>query len=119
MQFNDDFRNKTQQLAIEVIIWYHQVPRKDEVVWILGKQLIRSITSMAANFRAACRARSAKEYYAKLCIVVEENDEAVFWMECFEALPWIETQHLEPLHQRTQEILRVMASTKKRAEQKL
>jgi four helix bundle protein len=45
-----------------------------DVARIIGKQLLRSATSMAANFRASCRARSDAEHYAKLCIVIEETD---------------------------------------------
>lgn len=45
---------------------------------------MRSATSVAANYRAACRARSKAEYYAKLCIVVEEIDETLFWLELIE-----------------------------------
>jgi four helix bundle protein len=47
----------------------------------LGKQLLRSATSVAANYRASCRARSGGEYYAKLCICVEEADETQFWLD--------------------------------------
>ena len=47
----------------------------------MGKQLLRSATSVAANYRAACRARSKAEFIAKLSIVVEEADEVLFWLE--------------------------------------
>jgi four helix bundle protein len=48
---------------------------------IIGKQLIRSVTSTAANYRAACLSRSKKEFYSKISIVVEEADETLFWLE--------------------------------------
>ncbi|MEJ7662341.1 MAG: four helix bundle protein [Hymenobacter sp.] len=48
---------------------------------MIGKQLLQSATSVAANYRAACRGRSGAEWYAKLCICVEEADETQFWLE--------------------------------------
>jgi len=56
------------------------LPHSDEAR-ILGKQLLRSGTSVGANYRAACRARSRAEFVAKLGIVLEESDETVFWLE--------------------------------------
>ena len=54
---------------------------KIDTSYIIKKQLISSVTSVAANYRAVCRARSDAEFYSKLCIVVEESDESVFWLE--------------------------------------
>lgn len=56
------------------------LPARDEAR-ILGKQLLRSGTSIGANYRAACRARSRAEFIAKLGIVLEESDETAFWLE--------------------------------------
>ena len=47
----------------------------------LMNQLLRSATSVGANYRAACRARSGREFYSKMCIVVEEADETIYWLE--------------------------------------
>ena len=76
----EEFRNRTKLLALNIIRFY-QTLEKDGVSQVLGKQLLRSSTSVAANFRAATRARSTKEFYAKLCITVEESDESLFWLE--------------------------------------
>ena len=78
--FNELFRKKTKQLTLSIMRFYSNLSKNDEVR-IIGKQLIRSSTSVAANFRAVCVARSVKERYSKLCIVVEEADEALFWLE--------------------------------------
>jgi four helix bundle protein len=80
---NEVFRQRTQAAALRIIALYQQLPRRGEAE-ILGKQLLRAATSIAANYRASCRARSAAEYYAKLCICVEEADETQFWL----ALLW-------------------------------
>jgi four helix bundle protein len=71
---------RTKRFALRIIQLYRSVPKSDEAR-ILGKQLLRSGTSVGANYRAACRARSRAEFVAKLGIVLEEADESVFWLE--------------------------------------
>jgi four helix bundle protein len=77
---NEAFRQRTQAAAFRIIRLYQQLPRTGEAE-VLGKQLLRSATSVAANYRASCRARSGAEYYAKLCVCVEEADETQFWLD--------------------------------------
>ncbi len=68
-EFNEQFRNRTKANAVKVIRLLTTVKYNDESS-VLKKQLIRCSTSVAANFRAICRARSENERYAKLCIAV-------------------------------------------------
>jgi len=70
-EFNEKWRGKTKQFALKVIALSDEMPKK-ESARVINQQLLRSATSVAANFRAACRGRSKQEYYSKLCIVVEE-----------------------------------------------
>ena len=77
------FKQRTKELALEVISLYSSLPKRTETQ-VIGKQLLRSATSVAANYRAVVRARSERERYAKLCIVVEEADETLFWLELLE-----------------------------------
>lgn len=77
---NEAFRQRTQAAALRIIRLYQWLPRTGEAE-VLGKQLLRSATSVAANYRASCRARSGAEYYAKLCVCVEEADETQFWLD--------------------------------------
>ena len=86
---------------------------------ILRKQLIRSSTSVAANFRAVCRARSEKERYAKLCVVVEEADETLFWIEMMVEAKFISMEQFKTIEKEGFEILKVMSAFKKRVESKL
>ena len=79
-EFADEFQKRTKKFAIDVIRMYRKLPRTEDAR-ILGRQLVKSSTSVASNYRAACRARSDAEFYAKISIVVEEADESVFWME--------------------------------------
>ncbi len=80
MDFNTKFRNETKKLVLDILKFTKELPKTEEA-FIIKKQLIRSVTSVAANFRAFSRGRSLKERYAKLCIVVEESDESLFWLE--------------------------------------
>jgi four helix bundle protein len=75
-----DLKLRTKTFAIEIIRLVESLPRGRSAE-ILGRQLLRSGTSVAANYRAARRARSRKEFLAKLGIVEEEADESCFWLE--------------------------------------
>jgi four helix bundle protein len=76
----EDLRDRTKAFAVRVVRVFRSLPFKTDAQ-ILGKQLTRSGTSVAANYRAACRSRSRAEWVAKIGIVVEEADETVFWLE--------------------------------------
>jgi hypothetical protein len=73
----EELRNRSKQFALRIIRLFQKRPRSPEAQ-ILGKQLLRSGTSVGANARAAGRARSKPEFIAKIGIVVEEADETVF-----------------------------------------
>ncbi|WP_116127523.1 four helix bundle protein [Lewinella sp. IMCC34183] len=79
-EFSRELRKRTKRAAIDLIN-FMQRAGKDPALNVVRYQIIKSGTSVAANYRAACRARSKKEWYAKRCIVVEECDETVFWLE--------------------------------------
>ncbi len=70
-----DLKVRTKVFALRVIRAYRALPSSDEAR-VIGRQLLRSATSVGANYRAACRARSRAEFIAKLGIVLEEADEA-------------------------------------------
>lgn len=75
-----DLKKRTKQFALRVIKLVESLP-KTQTAKVIGNQLLRSTTSVPANYRASCRARSNAEFRAKLGIVEEETDESVFWME--------------------------------------
>lgn len=77
---NEDLRERTKRFALRTLRLYRALPAREEAR-VLGKQLLRSGTSVGANYRAACRARSRAEFIAKLGVVLEESDESVFWLE--------------------------------------
>jgi len=76
----EEVRDRTKAFAVRVVRLYRALPSRTDAQ-VLGKQLLRCGTSVAANYRAACRARSTAEWVSKIGIVVEEADETVFWME--------------------------------------
>ena len=71
---------RTKQFTLRIIKLIEALPQND-TGRIIGKQLLRSGTSVGANYRAVCRARSKAEFISKLGIVIEESDESVFWLE--------------------------------------
>jgi len=75
-----DLKERTKTFAMRVVRLVSTLPRNPSTD-VVGRQLLRSGTSVAANYRAARRARSRKEFLAKLGIVEEEADESVFWLE--------------------------------------
>ncbi len=113
MEYNDIFRERTKKLALEIVREMAKVKFPDEVS-VIRKQIIRSATSVAANYRAVCRARSERERYAKMCIVVEEADETAFWLELIEELEIIPIAKVNEFKNETEEILKVMSSYKKK-----
>ena len=76
----EQLRDRTKAFALRVIRLFRSLPCKTDTQ-VLGKQLLRCGTSVAANYRAVCRARSKAEFIARLGIVAEEADEAVLWLE--------------------------------------
>ena len=101
------FRLRTKTAALRVIKLYQSLPRTDKAQ-IIGKQLLCSATSVAANYRAVCRVRSSKEHYAKLSICVEEADESQFWLELLGESNILPTSRLAELQQEYLEIVSVL-----------
>jgi len=76
----EQLRDRTKSFSLRILRRFRSLPRTPDAL-VLGKQLIRSGTSVAANYRASCRARSKAEFAAKIGIVVKEADESVFWLQ--------------------------------------
>jgi four helix bundle protein len=92
----EDLRDRTKAFAVRIVRVFRSLPFKTDAQ-ILGKQLMRSGTSVAANYRAACRSRSKAEWVAKIGIVVEEADETVFWLEMLSDCGIVPLKKLESL----------------------
>ena len=80
MAYADELKSRTQDFALRIIRLAGALP-KTEAGRIVGRQLLRSGTSVGANYRAACRARSKPDFVSKMGIVLEEADETAYWLE--------------------------------------
>lgn len=76
-------QHRTKKFALDIIKLTEHLPN-NRVGWTFTDQIVRSSTSVAANYRAVCRARSDKEFISKMGIVIEEADETLFWLEMIE-----------------------------------
>jgi len=92
----EELRDRTKAFAVRIVRLYRALPYRTDAD-VLGKQLLRCGTAVAANYRAACRARSKAEWIAKIGIVVEEADETVFWLEMLCDCEIVSLKKLEPL----------------------
>jgi four helix bundle protein len=105
---------RTKQFALRIFKLVGALPRTIQGRAV-ASQLIRSGTSVAANYRAACRARSKLEFVAKLGVVEEEADESAFWLELIIETHLLSATKVRPLLIEAGEIVAMMASSKKTA----
>ncbi len=105
-------RDRSKKFAIEIIKLVDHLPKK-ESARIIGRQLLRSSTSVAANYRAACRARSKPEFFAKLSIVVEEADESLFWLEIIEETGLLINDESIRLKNESTELLKIFSVSRR------
>jgi len=84
---------------------------------VLGYQLLRCATSVGANYRAACRARSSREFIAKLSICIEESDEVMFWLEFLNEVGTYD--HVDTLLKEANELLSIFIASKKTVQSKI
>jgi len=100
----EQFQTRAKGLALRVIKLAEALPRNSTGT-VIGRQLLRSGTSVGANYRAACRARSTADMIAKLKIVEEEADETLYWLELLVEADVMPEERLKPLMAETDEIL--------------
>ncbi len=98
-----EFKNGTKKLGLRVIRLVESLP-KSRTADVIGKQLLRSATSVGANYRVACRGKSTADMIAKLSIVEEEADESLYWMELLIEAELVTASKLSALMKETDEI---------------
>ena len=103
-------QDRTRPFAIRVIKAFARLP-KDEAAHIIGRQFLRSGTSLAANYRAACRARSAADFISKISVVAEEADETLFWFELLTQTELVDVKLVEPLQKECEELLKIFSAS--------
>ncbi|MCF8131206.1 MAG: four helix bundle protein [Deltaproteobacteria bacterium] len=105
-----DLKQRTKAFALRIIRLVESLP-KLQTSFILGRQLLRSGTSVGANYRAACRAKSAPDFISKMGTVEEEADESLFWMELLIEAGIVESKKLEALMKEADEIIAITVSS--------
>ena len=108
----EDLRNRTKEFAISVVTTVSSLP-KNRITDVLGYQLLKSGTSIGANYREACRARSRADFLSKIGIVEQEADETLYWLELLEELKFLEPHVLDPLKKECGELLAIFVATGK------
>jgi four helix bundle protein len=115
--FNDKMRERTLTMAVKV----HELFRSRKITLLdrpVIHQLTRSSSSVAANFRAATRARSDAEFYSKICVVVEECDETQFWFNYLLRIGLITTSEIGELLNEIEQLVKIFTSIKKKMREK-
>ena len=97
------FKERTKELAIAIIRLVDALPKTTSAIAI-GRQIVRSGTSIGANYRAACRAKSTADMINKLKIVEEESDETAYWLELIAEMEYLPQEKVIPLSKETNEI---------------
>jgi four helix bundle protein len=111
---NGDLKERTKQFALRIIEFVEKLP-KTNTTRVIGGQLLKSGTSVGANYRAACRARSMADFIAKMGIVEEEADECLYWMELLLAAGLVTIEDVSPLMDEANQILSIVVSSIKTA----
>ena len=109
-----DLKARTKQFALRVMKMVDALPRTIQGRAI-AKQIIRSATSVAANYRVAFRARSRAEFIAKIGVVEEEADESCFWLELIIDSGLLTEERIRPLLSEAGELVAIMAASRKSA----
>lgn len=107
---NDDLKERTKRFALRVILMTDSLPRKMSAD-VLGRQVSRSATSVAANYRSACRARSRADFISKMGTVEEEADETGFWLELISESGLLPATKLQELHGEAHELTAIAVSS--------
>jgi four helix bundle protein len=109
-----DLKARTMEFALRVMKVVDTLPRTIQGR-VIANQIIRSATSVAANYRAACRARSRAEFAAKIGLVEEEADETAFWLELIIDSALLTERRIRPFLTEPGELIAIMAASRKSA----
>lgn len=113
----DEMKARTKQFALRIIRLVQSLP-PNLVADVIGKQLLRSGTSVGANYRASCRAKSTADFISKLAIVEEEADESIYWMELLVESKIVKENLLQNLMEEANQILSIIVSSIKTSKEK-
>ena len=103
-------KKRTKDFALRILKVVTALPQTTEAK-VIAYQLAKSGTSVGANYRAACRARSNKEFTAKMGVVLEEADETAFWLELITESNILSKSKIEPLLKEANELCAILFTT--------
>ena len=110
LEFATKMQRRTKTFAVQIVKFFGTLPKTDEAL-VVGRQLLRSGTSIAANYRAVCRAKSDADFISKMGTVVEETDETLLWLELLEETEICAKRLVEPLKAESDELLRIFSTS--------
>lgn len=110
----EELKARTREFGIRSIRLVEALP-KSQSASVIGRQLLRSGTSVGANYRSACRARSRPDFISKVGIAIEEADEALYWMEVLIDAGLVAKDKLGPLMQEGNELIAILTASAKTA----
>src|ERR1700740_2202335 len=110
----EELRDRTKAFALRIIRLFRSLPYRTDTQ-VLGKQLLRCGTSVAANYRAVCRARSKAEFIARIGIVAEEADESVLWLELLNKSGITKPELTEDLLKEARELAAILTASQQTA----
>ena len=113
-----ELRDRTKTFAVAVIRLVRHMPKTDEAR-VITRQLLRAGTGVAANYRAACRARSDAEFVARIGTVVEECDEAAFWLELLADAAICSVAATQPELDEANQLLRLFVASRETVRRRL
>lgn len=111
MSLEEEIKERFRQYSVRIIKMVDNIPANRVSAWAIAKQVIRSGTSPAANYRAACIAKSEKDFLNKLKMVEEELDETLFWLQLMVDVEIFPNEKLAPLIQETNELLNIIVKS--------
>ena len=111
-----ELKDRTKAFAIRIVKMFRSLPRETDAQ-VIGKQVLRSGTSVGADYRAACRARSHAEFLAKIGVVVEEADETVYWLELLAETQSIKPDRLDQIRSEAEQLTAIFTAAKETARQ--
>src|SRR5215471_18323237 len=107
---HQNLQDRTRKFALSVITFTEQLQR-DDTSKTLGRQLLRSGTSVGANYRAACRSKSQADFISKMSTVLEEADESAFWLELLLDASKAKIEFVQPLLAEANELIAITTSS--------
>lgn len=110
--FASMMRQRTKQFVLRSIKLFQSLPQNEQAR-VIGRQFLRSSSSVGANYRAVCRSRSQQEFYAKISVRIEEADESLFWLEIISESGLLPVEKLKGLVQEAEEIVRILSKARK------